>query len=162
MKQKNGISKRDLLQDVGAAVALSALVGSDGESAAAARDPQMENSHERPRVFALIGDRYHNSDYIRVSLGRFFAELNLPVDYSTNYDHVSRNVLRNNQLFVCFRDGMIWPGGYLGPDAYRDYAQDLENRSDFPKATPETWITDEQGEAVKEFGSVRKWFLRAP
>ena len=159
MKEENVTSRRDLLQDMGGAVAMSALVGSEAMSApAAARAARPENGHERPRVFALIGDRYHNSDYIRVSLDKLFAEFDLPVDYSTNYDHLSGNVLRNYQLFVCFRDGMIWPGGYLGPDSYTAYAHDLENRSDFPKETPKTWITDEQGKAVKDFVASGKGF----
>lgn len=151
MKPKNAISRRDLLQDVGAAVAVSALAGSEARSATGDRAMRSTNSHGRPRVFALIGDRYHNSDYIRVSLDKLFSELNLPVDYSTNYDHLSRNVLRNYQLFVCFRDGMIWPDGYLGPDAYSDYARNLENRQEFPREAPKPWITDEQGKAVKDF-----------
>lgn len=104
----------------------------------------------RPRALALIGDRYHNSDYIRVSLDRLFGELELPVDYTTNYDHLSRSMLDHYQLFVCLRDGMIWPGGYLGPDAY-PYEEYLENPGDFPKATPKNWITEEQGQAVKDF-----------
>jgi hypothetical protein len=43
---------------------------------------------------------------------------------------------------------MIWPNGYLGPDAY-EYEHGLEN--DFPQPKPESWITEEQGAAVKEF-----------
>ncbi len=136
---------------MGAAVAMGALTGSEIE-----RDPASDavppwKGKERPRVFALIGDRYHNSDYIRVGLDRLFQALDLPVDYTANYDHLSRSVLRNYQIFVCFRDGMIWPRGYLGPDAYSAYDRYLENRLDFPKGTPEKWITEEQGEAVKDF-----------
>jgi hypothetical protein len=104
-----------------------------------------------PRVLALIGDRYHNSDYIRVSLDRLFHELGLQVDYTTNYDHLSRGLLGKYQLFVCLRDGMIWPGGYLGPDDYTGYARYLENSGEFSKEKPENWITEEQGKAVKDF-----------
>lgn len=147
MKKKNAVSRRHLLQNVGAAVAMSALGGSGAESARAAATPQ--NANRRPHVFALIGDRYHNPDYIRVSLDRLFKELGIPVTYTSNYDDLSRSALRDYQLFVCLRDGMIWPGGYLGPDAYSGYQRYLENR--FPKETPETWITEEQGEAVKDF-----------
>src|SRR5260370_31433120 len=46
------------------------------------------------------------------------------------------------------RDGMICPNGYLGPDAY-GYEHGLEN--DFPEPKSESWITEEQGAAVKEF-----------
>ena len=151
MEPKNPISRRNLLQNMGATVVMSALSDSAAENATAAPATRAEPGNKRLRVLALIGDRYHNPDYIRVSLGRLFAELDLPVDYTINYGHLSRSLLQNYQLFVCLRDGMIWPGGYLGPDAYSDYEHYLENRSEFSKETPKTWITEEQGQAVKDF-----------
>jgi len=96
----------------------------------------------------LIGDRYHNADYIRVSLDRVFREAGVEVDYTIAYDRLSRDLLRSYDLFLCFRDGMIWPNGYLGPDAY-SYEQGLENR--MPEAKSASWITEEQGAAVKDF-----------
>ena len=102
-------------------------------------------------MLALIGDRYHNPDYIRVSLDRVFGDLNLPVDYTISYEKLSRDLLKDYQLFVCLRDGMIWPDGYLGPDAYESYEHGLENTSKFPKPKPKNWMTEEQGAAVKEF-----------
>ena len=104
----------------------------------------------RTRVLALIGDRYHNSDYIRVSLTKMFEGLNVAVDYTVGYDQLSGQLLKNYQVFLCLRDGMIWPGGYSGPDAY-PYQQGLENRGDFPEAKPATWLTEEQAVALKEF-----------
>jgi len=103
------------------------------------------------RALALIGDRYHNSDYIRVALSKMFDGLGVAVDYTTNYDQLSRKLLGNYQLFLCLRDGMIWPGGYLGPDAYTAYEAGLENKDDFPEAKPATWLTEEQAGALKEF-----------
>jgi type 1 glutamine amidotransferase len=157
MENETRLSRRDLLQNLGGVVTVGALGASETPAAS-------EPSRARPgspaggaRVLALIGDRYHNSDYIRVSLDRLFGELGLPVDYTTNYDQLSRSLLDPYQLFVCFRDGMIWPGGYLGPDAY-PYERYLENRSDFSKATPKNWITEEQGEAVKDFVAGGKGF----
>ena len=46
---------------------------------------------------------------------------------------------------------MIWPDGYLGPDAYTAYEQGLENRADFPEAKPQSWLTEEQALALQEF-----------
>ena len=105
----------------------------------------------RPRALALIGDRYHNADYIRVALDRVFDGLNVGVDYTIHYDQLSRELLKRYQIFLCLRDGMIWPNGYLGPDAYTAYAQALENRADFPDAKPQSWLREEQAEALKEF-----------
>jgi Trehalose utilisation len=104
----------------------------------------------RRRVLALIGDRYHNADYIRVALDRVLDGLNLRTDYTINYDQLSRDLLGNYQLFLCLRDGMIWPGGYSGPDAY-PYQQGLENRGEFPEPKPQNWIKEEQAAALKEF-----------
>ena len=139
------ISRRSLL--VGAA----ALGAGSRVMKAAARSPAAGLPDSKPRVLALIGDRYHSSDYIRVSLDRLFSELDLPVDYTILYDKLSRDLLRGYRILVCFRDGMTWPGGYLGPDAYTCYEHDLENPGDFPKAKPENWITQEQAEAVRDF-----------
>jgi type 1 glutamine amidotransferase len=108
------------------------------------------SSAEKPRTLALIGDRYHNSDFIRVGLARLFKSLELPIDFTIHYETLSAPLLAGYQLFLCLRDGMIWPGGYLGPDAY-PYAGDLENSDDWPEARPEGWITEEQGKAIKDF-----------
>jgi hypothetical protein len=105
-------------------------------------------TRQRSRALALVGDRYHNPDYIRVSLDRLFKEVGVGVDYTIAYDHLSHDLLRNYDLFVCFRDGMIWPNGYLGPDAY-NYEIGLENGMPEPKSA--SWITEEQGTAVKDF-----------
>jgi type 1 glutamine amidotransferase len=107
-------------------------------------------SRQRPRALALIGDRYHNPDYIRVSLDRVFKEVGVGVDYTIAYDQLSRDMLRNYDLFLCFRDGMVWPNGYLGPDAY-GYEHALENGKPEAESEAQSWITEEQGTAVKDF-----------
>ncbi|HET7214352.1 MAG TPA: ThuA domain-containing protein [Terriglobia bacterium] len=137
------ISRRSLLASAAALGAGSSLL--KAANAKAAGSPSAS-----PRVIALVGDRYHNPDYIRVSLDRLFSELGMPIDYTFRYDKLSRDLLRGYRILVCFRDGMIWPGGYLGPDAY-NYERELENPDDFPKAEPEKWITQEQAEAVRDF-----------
>ena len=105
----------------------------------------------KPRALALIGDRYHNPDYIRVSLDKVFRDLAIPIDYTIQYDQISASLLKDYQLLLILRDGMIWPGGYLGPDAYTAYEGDLETPKSFPEAEPVTWITEEQGSAIKDF-----------
>ncbi len=62
-------------------------------------------STKRPRALALIGDRYHNPDYIRVSLDRVFRDVGIPVDYTIIYDQLSRDLLKNYDLFLCLRTG---------------------------------------------------------
>jgi type 1 glutamine amidotransferase len=141
MKRRGVLSRRGLLRSLAGAAAGA------GTGVASSASPQQAG---RPRVLALIGDRYHNPDYIRVSLDRVFAELDLPVAYTINYDEISASLLRRYKLFVCFRDGMIWPGGYLEPSGY-SYSRQLENAADWPKEKPQGWITEEQGRAIKDF-----------
>ena len=105
---------------------------------------------KRPRALALIGDRYHNADYIRVALNRLFRELNLPFDYTINYEQISARLLSAYRLLVVLRDGMIWPNGYLEPNDY-EYSHSLENNQSWPKEQPEPWITKEQGAAIRDF-----------
>ncbi len=111
-----------------------------------------EQSGGRPRALALIGDRYHNADYIRVALDRLFRELDLPIDYTIDYDSISTRRLQDYRLFITLRDGMIWPGGYLEPNDY-DYSHHLENTQEWPKETPHSWIREEQGQAIRDFVS---------
>jgi len=87
-----------------------------------------------------MGDRYHNADYIRVALNRLFRNLNLPIDYTINYDQISARLLAPYRLFVVLRDGMIWPNGYLEPNDY-EYSHALENSRDWPKEQFKPWIT---------------------
>jgi type 1 glutamine amidotransferase len=136
----NRISRRRLLHGAGSTAGAGIFGLASGQSTA-----------KGPQVLALIGDRYHNADYIRVSLNRVFKAVGISVEYTIQYDRLSRDLLKSYQLFLCLRDGMIWPNGYLGPDAYNDYERGLENENEFPRAKPETWITEEQGAAVKEF-----------
>jgi len=55
---------------------------------------------------------------------------------------------------------MIWPGGYSGPDAYTAYEMMLEDADKFPAAKSITWMTEEQGMAVKNFVNAGGGFYR--
>ncbi len=117
-----------------------------------AADPPRAVGMERgdpARVLALVGDRYHNSDYIRTALGRLFRDLGLPIDFTINFSEIDAARLKGYQLFVIFRDGLNWPNGYLEPNDYC-YSSDLEN-PDWPKEEYQGWITEDQGKAIKEF-----------
>lgn len=109
-------------------------------------------SRPKPRALALIGDRYHNPDYIRVSLDKVFHDMDIAIDYTIDYAGLSAASLKPYQLLLILRDGMIWPGGYSGPDAY-SYEPYLENASDFPAAKSVMWMTETQGAAIKDWVS---------
>ena len=111
----------------------SSLCGARRDSlAGSAITNVLAQSGNRPRMLALVGDRYHNPDYIRVALTKTFDGLKISVDYTMHYEQLSRELLKNYQVFLCLRDGMIWPGGYLGPDAYTSYAAGIGEQIRFP------------------------------
>jgi type 1 glutamine amidotransferase len=142
---RSNFTRRALVQNAGLVAGAGLLglgTGATGQSA---------RSSGKPRALALIGDRYHNPDYIRVSLDKVFNDLHLPIDYTIQYDQISAALLKNYQLLLILRDGMIWPDGYLGPDAYTAYEADLETPKTFPDPKPVSWITEEQGAAIKDF-----------
>jgi type 1 glutamine amidotransferase len=161
MKKPNGISRRNLLQGAGAVAAAGAFGVSNAWAASQASTTQSARAGKAARTLVLMCDRYHNQDYIRVSLNRLFKELNLTVDYTTNYYDLSKSLLEPYQLFICFRDDMIWPSGYSsGPaeEGARQPQDGLENSGDFPPEKAESWITEEQGQAVKDFVSTGNGF----
>jgi type 1 glutamine amidotransferase len=150
MKSFREVFSRRCLVSTATAAAGARLLGAGSPRQDQSRSAAPADNGE-VRALALIGDRYHNPDYIRVALDRVFHELRIPIDYTIQYEKLSRDLLKPYRLFICLRDGMIWPGGYLGPDAYAAYEADLENPEQFRKAEPQSWITEEQGAAIKNF-----------
>ena len=138
------LSRRGVVKRIGLAAGAGLVGAADSQSA------QSQTPGGKPRVLALVGDRYHNPDFIRTSLDPVFKDLNIPIDYTIAYDQISADLLKNYQLFLTFRDGMIWPGGYLGPDAW-PYTEDLENPEAIPKPVSKPCMTEEQGAAIKAY-----------
>ena len=100
-------------------------------------------------AFALIGDRYHNSDYIRTALGKTLGrELGLTIDFSDEVTLLNADTLQGYKLLILFRDAMQWPNGY-------DATQPAGVISVPPLPDVErvvvNWMTPEQGQAVQEF-----------
>ncbi len=154
----NRISRRNLLHGLSTTAVISSLGASKIFAA-----PQIIKRADigKPRTIALIGDPSHNADAIRVSLDRIFRELDLPIDYTTNYYNLNADLLNPYQMFLGFRDnfGAVEdPGkfGEIGPQATHEAtpSQDHANGSTSRSGrTTEAWITEEQGRAVKEFVS---------
>lgn len=115
-------------------------------------------------VLALLGDRYHNVDYQRVNFKRLFAELGVEFDYTVNYEwfgdrDATAALLEGRRLFILARDCLIFPDGYVGPEAYGHYVTQLMDG--VPNGRPGTWVTDGFGQAVSSFvesgGSLFVW-----
>ena len=107
---------------------------------------------DKGTAFALIGDRYHNSDYIRTGLGKTLGkDLGLSIDFCDEVKMLRAEHLKNHKLLIILRDGMTWPDGY--PDDARTGRPAIASDPPLPKweGRPFYWITPAQGKAVREF-----------
>src|SRR5438270_12502960 len=129
--------------------------------AALALAPMCARAARKATAFALIGDRYHNSDYIRIGLTRTIArQLEVSVDFTDETSLLNAETLDGYKLLIVLRDGMIWPNGY-GGDESSNAAWVATGRPklvfDPPlpqpqgRAQPQFWIKPEQGKAVRQF-----------
>ena len=146
MTNKGKISRRSAIASVGTIAAL----GSTLPAGCAAP------GKEKSTAFALVGDRYHNSDYIRTALGKTLVkEAGLSIDFTDEVTLLSAETLKDYKMVIVFRDGMMWPDGYGVRGSYAGLNPGYEIVSDPPlpeiNAQPSEWLTAEQGRAVKEF-----------
>lgn len=107
-------------------------------------------------AFALVGDRYHNSDYIRTALGKTLVrDAGLSIDFTDEVTLLNAETLQHYRMLIVFRDGMLWPNGYGAGGSYAGLYDDIEIVSDPPLESHEAesvmWITPEQGRAVRSF-----------
>ncbi len=111
-------------------------------------------------AFALIGDRYHNSDYIRTALGKTLVKnMGLSIDFTDETKALTAKALAGYKLLIIFRDGMIWPDGYPDHMTYPGYPQRAAAGKDVvsdPPVPPHEaksvgWIAPEQGKAIRDF-----------
>ena len=87
-------------------LAAAAVVGFTGAARA---------QHE-PVAFALIGDRYHNSDHYRTAFGKTFVrDMGLAMDISDEVKLLKPDHLSRYRVLIILRDGMIWPDGHGNP-----------------------------------------------
>lgn len=112
---------------------------------------------KRATALALIGDRYHNSDYIRIGLTRTIAkQMGVSIDFIDETSMLNSETIGEYKVLIVLRDGMIWPDGY-GGDESTNAAWVATGRPklvfDPPlpqaKAQPQFWMKPEQGKAVR-------------
>ena len=132
--------------------ALAALAG-------AAIAPLPGRAAKKATAFALIGDRYHNSDYIRIGLTRTIArQAGVSIDFTDETSLLNAETLDGYKVVIVLRDGMVWPEGY-GGDESSNAAWVATGRpkliSDPPlpqaRAQSQYWMKPEQGKAVRQF-----------
>jgi type 1 glutamine amidotransferase len=141
MKQK--MSRRTILSGIAA----SALVPG-----------ALARTTKKATAFALIGDRYHNSDYIRTALRKTLVkDAGISIDFRDEVELLNAEELKGYKLLIMLRDGMLWPDGYYqGPPGSGNSAPpNLMSEPPLANidAQPFYWITAEQGKAVRDFVS---------
>ena len=141
MKQR--ITRRSVLSGIAASALLPAARASAANKATA---------------FALIGDRYHNSDYIRTALRKTLVkDAGISIDFRDEVELLNAQELKGYKLLIMLRDGMLWPSGYLQgpPGSPNTPPVSIVSEPPLPTIEPEAdyWIKPEQGKAVKEFVS---------
>jgi hypothetical protein len=129
-----------------------------GAAAAALLPSLPASAAKKATAFALIGDRYHNSDYIRTALRKTLVkDLGITIDFRDEVELLNAEELKGYKLLIILRDGMLWPGGYFqgptGPANSPPPGIASEPPYDKIEQEPVYWITPEQGKAVKAFAS---------
>jgi len=151
MRKKVSVSRRTVIRSIGS-------IGTGSALGAVCLTRNADARRTQATAFALVGDRYHNSDYIRTALGKTLVkEAGLSIDFTDEVTLLSAETLKGYKMLIVFRDGMLWPNGYGSGGFYAGYVseRDREIVSDPPlpnmEAEPVMWLTAEQGKAVREF-----------
>jgi type 1 glutamine amidotransferase len=84
----------------------------------------------RPRALALIGDRFHEPGHLEAGLSRALEKAGVPVRFAVDVQALSAASLKEVDLLVILRDGMLWPD---------------------PDRPHVVWMTPEQEQAVVAF-----------
>lgn len=120
--------------------------------------PSLGRSAQKATAFALIGDRYHNSDYIRTALSRTIGkDMGISIDFCDETKELNAETLAGRKLLIILRDGMIWPDGYPDERTNAAWVATKEPKLVFDPPTPKTaakpafWMKPEQGKAVRAF-----------
>lgn len=111
-------------------------------------------AREKASAFGLVGDRYHNSDYIRTALNETLVRnAGLTIDFFDDVKFLDAEALQGYKMLVILRDGMNWPDGYPQAGSGGGPLPNIVSSPPLPKRDPREffWITPAQGKAVKEF-----------
>ena len=115
-----------------------------------------ELTKPKATAFALIGDRYHNSHYIRTALRKTLVkDAGFTIDFTDETDLLSAEMLDGYRMLIVFRDNGLWADGYEDPFGTYVPRNDPKYVSDPPvtdiKRNSDTWIQPHQGKAVRDF-----------
>lgn len=127
-------------------------------AAGAAAATGVGRAAQKSTAYGLIGDRFHNSDYIRIALNRTIQkDLDVNIDFCDETKNLTAETLKGYKLLIILRDGMIWPEGYPDESSNAGWvAGGKVNLVSDPPVPPSTgksqfWMKPEQGKAVRQF-----------
>ena len=149
MRNPASVSRRSAIQRIGTIGAASAL---------GAMSPFIRSfaaSSRKADAFALVGDRFHNFDYIRTAFYRTLVkESGISVTFTPDYTLLTSETMKAHRLLIMLCDGLSFPGGYTTPYVFYD-PEKMKITSDPPlpefDEKAEMWITPEQGKAIRSF-----------
>lgn len=126
--------------------------------AGAALASRVGRAAQKSSAYGLIGDRYHNSDYIRVGLNRTIQkDLDVTIDFCDETKNLTAETLQGYKMLIILRDGMAWPDGYPDEGTNAGWVNGgkvpLVSEPPVPPSSPKAqfWMTPEQGKAVRQF-----------
>jgi hypothetical protein len=129
-------------------------------AAGAAAATRIGHAAEKGTAYGLIGDRFHNSDYIRVGLNRTIQQdLDVHIDFCDETRNLTAETLSGYKLLIILRDGMSWPDGYPDETTNAGWVNGGKvNLVSDPPVPPvqgkaQFWMKPEQGKAVRQFVS---------
>ncbi|MFA6472091.1 MAG: ThuA domain-containing protein [Candidatus Latescibacterota bacterium] len=148
METKTSLSRRSVLKRLGFAGAASVIGASACALPASAASGKTD-------VFALVGDRWHNFDYIRTAFTRTLAkESGVTMTFTPDNSLLTAKELKKHRLLIILMDGMVFPGGYTTPYVFYD-PDKMKIVSDPPLPAfdekYEMWISKEQGKTIRNF-----------
>ena len=148
MHDDKRLSRRSAIRAIGSVGAASALGTAFAPAPAEAAGRKMD-------VFALVGDRFHNFDYIRTALHRTLVkESGLAATFTPDTTLLTLDNLKAHRLLVLLCDGLSFPGGYSTPYVFYD-PEKMKIVSDPPlpplDETAAMWMTPEQGKAIRTY-----------
>jgi hypothetical protein len=110
------------------------------------------------RIFALLGDRYHNSDHYRTAFGKTIVrDMGVTVDFSDEVTLLNTAHLSPYRVLIILRDGMNWPTGHGNASSNAGWwsqgQRQIVSDPPVPEYQPrsEPWMTPEMGRAVRSF-----------
>ena len=150
MSNRRKSSRRSALWRIGTIGASTVLGSTLSFSGALAK-------RKRATAFAMIGDRWHNFDYIRTAFTKIFVEEEgISIDFTPDTTLFTLDTLKRYKLLIMLMDGMTFPDGYTTPYVmYDPKTMKLVSDPPFPNmnAPHKMWMTEEQGKALKKYVS---------